>query len=766
MLTRFRKSRKHAARRQRVDQVVADYNRALDAFEEELNNPFNELEYFFDTVKSQRRKSRPVVIPAPTLAPVARAFGALFAATHAPARVLRGLRRVSPAVARSNVRPTDFGSTARRMLLGGAVLVGGAVAAGAAVVAVATQMPTAQADAAAVIGNRACADAHVLIDSDGYAGAQPVGSCSSNIAQTAAFNDDTAMVIATYFATIEGGVFVEDTLYGQDLWGMARWAMSKVPYAQTVSEALGLPFTRGGSSGFQTAIEAFHGSPNGLSVLEKPRMVVAGVRLAATEFDTNLVRAHLVSSLPVIAGYGGTPLGGMHGAHILFGGAPDTPWKLCVFASALGKPFLPGTGGPLHDFQTERNTRTLARARDCVRKTVTDPTERTTELKALDGWRLPQVPDASALDPALRRTLRQDLRLAGKTSTAEVITLTASRKAQAHLIGAGDISTGSGAFAGIRAALPADTCMVPDGCDQPVGFAFAAAEIVGDRFLPRAVRSNISGALYGAVQTGGAGYLRMQPAIGQGSIGKLAHLIVAADNRVQSLCSKSWGQIKDFDGFAGVDDCMEAFGSPERRSVAEAISWSANLGFLDLATQYEDDMRALFQHLGWMGDYSPESTIGAALGLGMQPTPADVMQTLGAIEVGRLHPLSMVDGSVRAESNGKLVDLAAYGLDAAERARVRYWVTQPVLHGTLTATVNAMDLPGDCIAQSGKTGTTYDAPRRLSKNLVLSVACGDRTFILYAGVWTLDQARGELGNLTHVTLAPMLSATLAAALKS
>jgi hypothetical protein len=765
MLTRFRKSRKHAARRQRVDQAVADYNKMRDAFEEALNEPFNPLEYFFDTVESKRRKSRPVIIPAPSLTQVARGFGALFAAVIAPARILRYLRRVSPAVAQSGIRPHNFGSAARRILQSGIVLAGGAVAAGAAVVAVATQMPTARADAAAVIDNRACAEAHVLIDGEGYAGAQPVGSCSSDIAQTAAFYDDTAMIIATYFSVIEGGVFVEDTLFGQDLWGITRWALSRVPYAQTISEAIGLPFTQGGSSGFLTATEAFHGSPNALSVLEKPRMIVASVRLAASEYRTNLSRAHLVSALPVIAGYGGTPLGGIHGAQILFGGAPKEHWQLCVFASALGKPFLLGTGATLHDFQTERNKRTLVRARDCLHKIVADRAELSQQLQALDSWRPPPVPEAGALDPALRRTLRQDLRLAGKTSAAEVITLTTSRKAQAHLIEAGNIATGSGVFAGIRRALPADACMVPDACDQPVGFAFAAAEIVGDRFLPRAVRSNVSGALYGPVKAGENGYHRIQPAMGQGSIGKLAHLIVAADNRVQSLCSKSWGRIRDFDGFAGVDDCAKAFGSPQRRSVAEAISWSANLGFLHLATQYENDMRALFRHLGWMGDYSAEATIGAALGLGMQPTPADVMQTLGAIEVGRLHPLSTVGGE-RAEGNGSLVDLAAYGLDEAERARVQYWVSQPVLHGTLTATVRAMSLPGGCIAKSGKSGTTYDTPRRLSKNLVLSVICGNRTFVLYAGVWTLDQSRGDLGDLTHVNLAPMLSATLAAAMKS
>lgn len=765
MLIRFRKSRKHAAQRQRVDQTVADYNKMRDAFEEALNEPFNPLEYFFDTVESQRLKFRPVIIPTPSLALVTRAFGALVTAAIAPALVLRGLRRVSPAVEHSGVRPDDFGSAARRILLGGLCLTGGTVAAMAAGLAVATQMPTAQADAALVIGNRTCAEAHVLIDGGGYAGAQPVGSCSSNIAQTAGFDDDTAMVIATYFSATEGGVFVEDTLFGQDLSGMARWALSKVPYAQTVSEALGLPFTRGGSSGFLTATEAFHGSPNALSVLEKPRMIVASVRLAATEYRTNLTRAHLVSALPVIAGYGGTPLGGMHGAQILFGGLPVEPWQLCVFASALGKPFLASTGSAPHDFQIERNNRTLARARACLHKTTTDPTERSRQMQALDGWRVPRVPEAGSLDPALRRILRQELRLAGKTYKAEVITLTASRKAQSHLIGAGDLAIGTGALAGIRAALPADACLVPNGCDKPVGFAFAAAEIVGDRLLPRAMRSNVSGALHGAVQPGSDGYRRMQPAMGQGSIGKLAHLIVAANNRVQSLCSKSWGKIQDFDGFAGVSDCAEAHGSPELRSVATAVAWSANLGFLHLATQYEDDMRALFRHLGWMGDSSTDAIIGAALGLGMQPTPADVMQTLGAIEVGRLHPLSMVSGLPRAEGNGTVVDLAAYGLDEAERARVRHWVTLPVLHGTLTATVRAMSLPQGCAARSGKSGTTYDTPRRLSKNLVLSVVCGDRTFILYGGIWTLDQARGHLGDLTHVTLAPMLSATMAAALK-
>ena len=766
MLRFYRKSRKHAAQRQRVDQSIADYNRMQRAFEEALSEPFNALEYFFDQVDSRPSKRRSLIIPGPSLEPVTRAIGALVTATLIPARVLRGLRRVSPAVARSDVRPHDFGSTARRILVGGIVLVGGTVAAGAAGIAVATQMPTAKADAAAVIDNRACAEAHVLVDSDGYAGAQPVGSCTSGIAQTAGFDDDAAMAIAVYYAAIEGGVFTEDTLFGQDLSGMARWALTKVPFAQTVSEALGVPFTRGGSSGFLTATEAFQGLPHALSVLEKPRMIVASVRLAATAFNTNQSRAHLVSALPVIAGFGGTPLGGMHGALILFGEVPKEPWQLCLFGSALGKPLMPGTGDPLPDFKVERNKRTMIRARGCLHKMVTDPAERSRQIEALDSWKLPVMPKADALDSALRRTLRQDLRLAGKTDRAEVITLTASRAAQADLISAGDLQTGSGAFAGIRAALPADACLVTEGCAQPVGFAFAAAEIVGDQLLPRAVRSNISGALHGAVEPTDGAYKRLQPAMGQGSIGKLAHLIVAADNGVTSLCSRTWGRIKDFDGYAGTNDCGAAHRSPARRSIEEAIAWSANLGFLELARQYEDDMKAVFEHLGWIGDYSTEATIGAALGLGMQPTPADVMQTLGAIEVGRLHPLSMVAGDTRAEGNGKLVDLPAYGLDDAERARLRDWVAHPVRHGTLTSTVKAMSLPKSCTVRSGKTGTTFDAPRRLSKNLVLSIECGDRLFILYGGIWSLDQARGELRNVTHRTLAPMLSATLAAALKS
>ena len=751
---------------QSANRVLEDMHERQRAFDKQMRDPFNPLEYILDHAPDPKRSLRLGTRPVVPYVPVGRLIGALASAVMAPVAALGSAIVAKRKLATANVTAPGFGRAAGRLLTMGTAAVFAATAVTAATIAVATQSPRIKAAAELVVTNHTCAQSHVLRDKDGYAGAQPVGPCATDLAHTARFEDDAALAIALGYSVIEGGVFADDTFFGQDMMGIARWGASQIPFAKEASTALGFPFTRGGSSGYQSAVEAFNGTPNSLSVWQKPHMVVLGIRLATTEHADDLERAHFVSSLPVVVGYGGKPLGGLHGAHVLFDGAPEAPWQICTFGSALGKPFLLSTGAPLHDAQKSRNDRTRARARDCLFKTIEDPKERAVQLGLLEQWQLPHVADPRALDPAIRRTVRQEMRLAHQTEDPQVITLTASRQAQAHLMAAGDLQAGTGALAAIADKLPANACLVPGTCDQPVGMAFAAAEIVGDAFLPRAVRTNPSGALQGAVRSANGQYARQQPAMGQASIGKMAHIIVAAKNNVQSLCSKSWGSIRDFDGFAGIDDCTQAYGTPERRAVSDAIAWSANLGFIQLAHDYETDMRDLFEHLGWMGNYSTKATIGAALGLGMQPTPADVMQTLGAIEVGRLEPLSTIGAAHRPEGNGKVVDLAAFGLTEADRQRARHWMTQPVSNGTLTRTIARMSMPAQCTAQTGKTGTTFDDPNRLSKNLVMLVTCGARTFVLYGGVWTLDQAQGSVGSLTHRDLAPMLSATLAAALKS
>ena len=112
------------------------------------------------------------------------------------------------------------------------------------------------------------------------------------------------------------------------------------------------------------------------------------------------------------------------------------------------------------------------------------------------------MPDASALDPALRRHARAELRLAKADDEAQTITLTASRKTQANLISAGDISKGTGAMAPIVRKLPDGSCLVDSQCDNPVDFAFAVGEVLGEKFLPRAIRTNSTGVIFGAMAKG------------------------------------------------------------------------------------------------------------------------------------------------------------------------------------------------------------------------------------------------------------------------
>ena len=234
--------------------------------------------------------------------------------------------------------------------------------------------------------NIKCSEAHVLIDRDGYAGALPVADCLTALAFTAKFPDDVAQKLQVAFSAQEGGVSREETILGQDLWGYFRWALSQVPFAHSLAEAFGMPFTRGGSSGFQTAAEFFHGSPHALSITEKPRMIVIGMRLAATRMSLDIDRAHLVSRLPAITGYGGRPIGGRHAAQILFGHDPKQVWELCLIAAAAGKP-LHIKQDPLSK-GTDHPTviRARARAMSCIDKLADTPTQAEKEKMALVEW--------------------------------------------------------------------------------------------------------------------------------------------------------------------------------------------------------------------------------------------------------------------------------------------------------------------------------------------------------------------------------------------
>ena len=126
---------------------------------------------------------------------------------------------------------------------------------------------------------------------------------------------------------------------------------------------------------------------------------------------------------------------------------------------------------------------------------------------------------------------------------------------------------------------------------------------------------------------------------------------------------------------------------PARRSVSTGIAWSANLGFADLAARYPDDFQRFHKELGWLGDMTVETAIGATLGIGTQPAgPADVMQLLAAIETGRVEPFGMFESDHRHGGNGKVIDLAALGIDESERWQVKRWLHEPVRVGTVKGT--------------------------------------------------------------------------------
>ena len=604
----------------------------------------------------------------------------------------------------------------------------------------------------------------MLTDTDGYAGALPLGDCTNRMAVTADFGEMINMQITIAFEAIEGGVLGENTFLAQDLRGYLRYFGSLMPFAQSVAETIGLPFTKGGSSGIQTTFEAYSGNSHALRLREKPRMVTMGIRASLTTFRDDDDRARLVVQLPVISGYGGVPIGGRHAAQILFDGAPKQIWQQCLFAAALGKNLLLSQSPTLEDGKRSSINRAVIRAEACIEEISPDTATAQVQIATLGLWVVPQVPAPDALDPAIRRHARAEARLAHIDEVAQTIVLTASREAQSVLMAAGDISAGTGAMKPITDALPADACL--DGsCAAQVGFAFAAAEIVDERLIPTAVRTNVTGALFGNLRPSEGGFKRVAPAMGQASLHKITHLLVAAANNVQSLCSK-WrgGKLKDFDGFAGVKDCDDAFGPPERRSVSDAIQWSANLGFAHLVDRFPEDFEDLHKNLGWLGEMTGEASIGATLGLGVMPAgPADFMQLLGAIETGTMSPLSMLDAP-RATGNGHVYDMAAMGFDDAALRRVRSWLGEPIA-GTLKGTVDRVNWPKGCSKpHMGKTGTNFANEKRLSKNMVMIVNCDGRKIVLYGGVWTQDLANGSVGRVSHSTLAPMIEATLRAAL--
>lgn len=713
---------------------------------------YNDLEYFLSTLQQLRRTSGLVgmlsvfALPFRALSKAASGIGAIpFPAVPAgfpaPVRVLGKIGRTAGALAL-------VGSTAS-----------------AAVVTF--YWPQVGKDIAIIEENLGCVEAHLLLDNEGYAGALPVEPCTEKLAVSSGFDDDTTDRFLQAFSAIEGGVSRADTVLGQDLKGYLRYALANMPGAQALAKTVGLEFTRGGSSGFQTMAEFFHGSPQSLTLTEKPRMLVMGMRLSLTLMDNDEARAKAVSRLPAIAGYGGHPIGGSHASRILFGHDPVEWWEICLQAAAAGKPMLLSMQPVLEDGKRASVRRAQGRAESCVRALADDPIDREAQLGELHAWTAPMVPDPSQLDPALRRHARAELRLAQRDNVAQTLILTTSRKAQSEIIGAGDIVAGSKAFAPIAKALPDGSCLADTNCDNPVTFAFAVAELLDDKLVPRAVRTNATGAIFGALRKGTNGFERVAAAMGQASISKLVHILVAADHNVQSLCSKRRGQLRDYDGFEGVSDCNDAFGPPERRSVATAIAWSANLGFAHLVERFPEDFKRFHEAFGWLGEMTVEDTIGATLGLGPQPAgPADMMQLLAAIENGRAHPLGMFETDSRPLENGRIIDLEALGLDEAELRRARLWLSKPVSVGTLKGTVSAINWPANCAPHLGKTGTNFDKPRRLSKNLVMSVKCGNRTFVVYGGVWTGNQATGSVGDLTHVSLAPMLEASMRAALKN
>ena len=565
------------------------------------------------------------------------------------------------------------------------------------------------------------------------------------------FNAPEAKAHATAFRSIEGALWVDETLWGQDWRGPVRRMRGLVRKFITGQE------DRSGATGPIATVFEFLSNAHDLAVGEKFLSTVAASVYTARYLSTDADRIAFVNLAPAVANAVPHRAGELASLVLLDKAAPATLADQCRFARAAGLPVpMVGARGVTDHVASRWAGHVGPGAARCVRSLAGSEAEVDRALAELrshcgggdfcfDGqphWHLvgeEERDTAKATWMAKRRAIvaQEAVNYAqipsglGGSTTSLRDTISPNSRADATT------SLQPSVQASILRAVRGAYKSWASGGMPGVEIAVAAFDVSTSNALPLAVYGERSGAIYPALVTGAAGQpVSGLPAWHGASLNKIAIMMVAVREGITEVCLPE-------------ATCI---------NLSTAFAKSDNDVFLDLARQLDPQLQELREALGYIGNAPQEPSSrarDAIYGFETRLPPYRFAALLGALLHGEAQSVHLV-GKTEFDT---VLDLDLLGFTANIRSEILNVLTAPVGRGgTLYSVVRSMDLPPNCDVRGGKTGTHGAKGVNLQRSSVLLVQCGNRHFVTFAVA-----AHPERLGLAHVDLAPIHAAAATAA---
>lgn len=568
---------------------------------------------------------------------------------------------------------------------------------------------------------------------------------------TVPFGEPEAMAHAEAFRSIEGALWVDETLWGHDWRGPLRRLRGVVRELVTGQE------DRSGVTGPIATVFENLSHAHDLSIGEKVLSMVAASVYTSRYLATDADRITFVNLAPAVVNAVPHRAGELASLAMLGTSAPVSLADQCRFARAAGLPVpMVGARGVTDHIASRWAGHVGPGAARCVRYLAgsePEADEAFAELRSLCGgddfclegephWHLLEEADrhaAQASWTAMRRQLvaREAIpyvelpnAFGGSTTTLrDTILLDGNVDGLTSL----RPSVQTAVLRAIRGSYASWSSRGMTGIEAAV----AVFDISDTNVSPLGVYGERTGAIYPPhiIAQNDAPEMGLPPWYGA-SMNKIAIMMVAVREGVMEICLSRGA-------------CV---------SLADAFGRSDNEVFLALARQLDPQLRAFREALGYLGDVPEEPSLrarDAVYGFATRLPPYRFAVLFAAL----LHREAQSTHLVGDTAFGTSLDLAQLGFTDANRSTILEIAAAPLAPGgTLHAVAQAMHLPSGCAVIGGKTGTHSVDGANLQRGSVLLVQCDERYFVTFALA-----AHAERLGLRHRDLAPIHAAAATAA---
>ncbi|MBV1868287.1 MAG: hypothetical protein KUG69_10340 [Marinosulfonomonas sp.] len=523
-----------------------------------------------------------------------------------------------------------------------------------------------------------------------------------------------------------------------------------------------------------SAIEVITGRHQAMGVREKLRSIIIGARVVAIDmprFDDRAV--FMAKSLVCIrctseGGFSSAPLAGGICTRMLFGKDPAEPLSLgerCLLAASFRSQIrvaVPGASAAA----MARMYRSLEEARErtplCIDRLARSKEEASDAREFIDAYQLPgnlAVPRISKLAPGFAKPMFDLTKSrSGDLDNSDTLATTIRSEDQQSL--------NKRLFRDLISLdplLPVGLCFRHTCPGEVPDVALVIAEIDGENLPVRLAWSNRH--LLVAGET---------PPRALGSVSKVPIVLEIARSRVTELCNRSFGDVHNSDGPAGVPDCRNGAGleTPEY-----SVGRSRNLPILDFTRQRATPIRQLLAGLGWSDNSTDddELALGTTLGYGSTASIAKHMQLMAAIFRARLNQAPAVRPLSPTETPAQdaALDLEALGYLRKDVTLAAGYLAFPLKPGGTLASLTPILHKRGCAQTTpiGKTGSAETSNQTngrgvSAKTVLAAFQCGDRSFVAMVVIASPGGRDMDIGAVRALHLARIIDGGLQVLLKN